>query len=245
MDNLKIPIFITSFYRSDMTRRAIELIKERTTPGTYQLHLYDNASDKSTRDYLYGLLENGTITSLHLDSRNTGCLYNKAVFHAMTESNSEFYIVSDNDIYPPKSSPDWLTQLITLMEKYPYLAFLTPQVPPVQLQMPEVVLDDIVLCRAVGNTFKIVRRKAYPIDKYNQELYKYGDDGLVSEEVRKAGWKIAFCRKLFACHAGQCKNWGYKPEEIEKDPRKAGYGDPFILQIDPDTFEPIDPRFVL
>jgi hypothetical protein len=240
-----IDIYITSFYRADMTRKSIELIKKRTAPGTYQLHIFDNGSDKVTRDYLYNLLENGTIVSLHLDSRNTGCLYNKGVFHAMTETKAKYYIVTDNDIYPPNLSPDWLTQMLGIMEKYPKLAFLTPQAPPAQLTGPEEFRDDVCFCQAVGNALKLVRREAYPFDKYSQALAEYGDDGMLSDVVRKNGWRVAFCRKIFFLHAGQCDNWGYKPEEIAKDPRKIGYGAPLILQTNPETYEPTDPKFVL
>ena len=221
-----IDIFMTSFYRADMTKKTINLLRERTTPGSYQLHVFDNASDRETRNYLYSLLEEGTIASLHLDSRNTGCLYNKAVFHSMTESKSKYYIVTDNDIYPPKLTPDWLSQMVAIMDKYPQIAFLTPQIPPVQLMMPEEIKEDVVFCKAVGNVLKLIRTEAFPTGKYTQQLGAYGDDGMLSDVVRKNGWRVAFCRKIFIFHAGQCENWGYKPEEIAKDPRKIGYGAP-------------------
>jgi hypothetical protein len=163
----------------------------------------------------------------------------------MVESKNDYYVVTDNDIYPPKLTPDWLSQMIAIMEKYYELAFLTPQILPVELMMPEELRDDIVFCGAVGNALKLVRRKAYPVDQYPQKLGAYGDDGMVSEIVRKNGWKVAFCRKIFCLHAGQCINWGYKPEEVAKDPRKKGYGAPFMVQTREDTFEPLDQRFVM
>jgi len=240
-----IDIYITSFYRRHMTQRQIELIRDRTYLGSYRLHLFDNASDKVTRDYLYDLLEKGIITSLHLENRNTGCLYNKAVFHAMTESDSKFYCVTDNDIFPPLLTPDWLTQMKDIMEAHSDLAFLTPQFPPVQLMSPEKICEDIVYCKAVGNAFKMVRRESLSISDYEQSIGSYGDDGLLSEIVIKKGWKVAFCRKIFVLHAGQCYNWGYSPEEVAKDPRKKGYGTPFLVDTKEDTFEPINPIFVI
>jgi hypothetical protein len=240
-----VDIFITSFFRPEMTKKTIDLIRERTTPGNYQLHIFDNASDSNTKGYLFYLLDTGVLTSLHLDSRNTGCLYNKGVFHSMVESTSEFYCVTDNDQYPPKVSPDWLTQMVAIMEKYPDLGFLVPQSAPYQLMMPEEVLEDIVICKAVGNHLKLVRREAFPAGKYAQELYKYSDDSLVCELARKEGWKTAFCRNLFKFDAGQCLNWGYKQNEIDKDPRKVGYGAPFIIDVDENTYKPKDPKFIL
>jgi len=231
---------MTSFYRKQFTEKTVQLIHERTIPGTFQIHIFDNGSDKETRDFLYGLLDTGKIASLHLDSRNTGCLYNKGVFHIMTEVTSKYYIVTDNDIYPPKLDPDWLTQILGIMEEHPELAFLTPQLPPVQLQMPYQKLDDIIYCKAVGNTFKVVRREAFPLEEFKPQLMKFGDDGWVSDAVHKKGWKVAFCKDLFCWHAGQCENWGYtKQEELDKDPRKAGYGAPFIYQPNNElTYEP-------
>jgi hypothetical protein len=240
-----LDIYMTSFFRKDMTQKAIDLLQERTSPGSYQLHIFDNNSDRETRQYLYDLLDNGKIVSLHLDSRNTGCLYNKAVFHAMTESTSKYYMITDNDIFPPALTPDWLSQMIAIMDNHPELAFLTPQFPPVQLMSPLEVMPDIVYCKAVGNAFKLVRRSALSYINYNQTIGSFGDDGLLSELVRAKGWKVAFCRKIFVLHAGQCNNWGYKPEEIHKDPRKQGYGTPYIVPTRDDTFEPTDTRFVL
>lgn len=234
---------MTSFFRKKFTETAVQLIHERTTPDTFDIHVYDNGSDKGTRDFLYSLLEQKKITSLQLDSRNTGCCYNKAVFYAMTETSDKYFCVTDNDVFPPKLSPDWLSQMITIMDNHPELAFLAPQVPPQWLQIPDYkrVHEDIVYCKAVGNTFKLVRRDAFPFSKYPIKIGNFGDDGLVCKLVEDAGYSTAFCRNIFCFHAGQCDNWGYNPEEIELDPRKNGYGKPFIYNIkNQDTYEPCE-----
>jgi hypothetical protein len=159
----------------------------------------------------------------------------------MTENQSPFYVVTDNDVFPPKLSPDWLSQMVAIMEAHPELGLLAPQLPPQWLQEPTQKLDDIVYCTAVGNTLKLVRREAFPLDKYISLLGAYGDDGLVSRQMTEKGWKIAFCRNLFCLHAGQCENWGYSPEQVALDPRKSGYGAPFTYEIKNwDTYEPAD-----
>jgi len=162
----------------------------------------------------------------------------------MTESTSEYYVVTDNDVYPPKLEPDWLSQLIDIMESRPDLAFLAPQLPPQFLQTPEEISGDVVYCKAVGNTLRLTRREAYPFGEYEQLVGQYGDDGKVSELVREKGWKVAFARNVYCYHAGQCVNWGYEPEDIDKDPRKSGYGKPFEYEIEDDIkFIPKDPRW--
>jgi glycosyltransferase involved in cell wall biosynthesis len=242
-----IDIYITSWLRPDFLSKTIDLLTERTTPNSYQLHVFDNASDEETKGLLLSYFNSGLIKSLHLDSRNTGCLYNKAVFHAMTESTSEYYVVTDNDVYPPKIDPDWLSQLIDIMDAHPDLAFLAPQLPPQFLQTPSnEPSGDIRYCEAVGNTLKVCRREAYPFGEYEQLVGKYGDDGKVCELVRKKGWKVAFARKVYCYHAGQCINWGYKHNEIDKDPRKSGYGKPFEYEVEDElTFIPKDPSWRL
>ena len=225
-----------------MTKKVINLIHERTAPGTYAIHVFDNGSDKITQDFLYGLLQQKKIVSLHLDSRNTGCLYNKSIFYMMNEYTDKYFCVTDNDVYPPKLSPDWLSQMITIMDAHPDLAFLAPQVPPQWLQTPDMkkVKDDIVYCKAVGNTFKMVRRSAFPIaDGYINMLGAFGDDGLVCDLAAMRNYKTAFCRNIFCYHAGQCDNWGYTDHEVSLDPRKAGYGPPFKYELaNEETYEP-------
>jgi GT2 family glycosyltransferase len=223
------------------TEEAIKKIHERTEKNSFQIHLFDNGSDPETQDKLYGLLKAGLIISLHLDSRNTGCLYNKLVFQAMTETKDDYYVVTDNDIFPPKLEPSWLTHMIAIMNKYPDIAMLTPQFPPINLMGPLYMNEDVVYCEAVGNALKMVRRSLYP--QYEQKLATYGDDGQLSAIIRNNGYKVAFCRNIFCLHAGQTENWGYKLEEIHKDPRKCNYNAPLIVQVDPNNYMPLNPGY--
>jgi hypothetical protein len=99
--------------------------------------------------------------------------------------------------------------------------------------------DEVVYCGAVGNTLKVVRRKAFPLDQFEPKLGAYGDDGMVSTWMISRGWDVAFCRNIYCWHAGQCHNWGYTDADVAKDPRKAGYGKPFIYEpLDKDTYLP-------
>jgi GT2 family glycosyltransferase len=239
---MPINIYITSFYRIEMTLKTIDLLYERTYPGTFKLHVFDNGSDLNTKRELVKLLESGRIESLHLDNRNTGCLYNKGIFYMMNESTDKYFCVTDNDVYPPKIEPDWLTQMIQIMEDYPEIGMLAPQLPPQGLQQPYRIERDVVRCVAVGNTLKIIRMEAFPKMIFKQELGAYGDDGIVSKMMREHGWDVAFCKNIFCYHAGQCDKWGYTDDQIALDPRKAGYGKPFIYDLaNTDTYEPIPP----
>lgn len=245
MENKPIQIYITSWLRTDFLKKTIKYLIERTTPGTFEINVYDNGSNRETRDILNIYMDSKVINSVIFDNRNTGCTYNKLVFHAMVESSDKYYCVTDNDVYPPKLSPDWLSQMIKIMDKHPEIGMLAPQLPPQGLQMPISISNDIVYAGAVGNTLKLIRRECADkvIKRIDQALGAYGDDGLVSKMMREDGWEVAFCKNIFCYHAGQCTNWGYTPEQIALDPRKAGYGRPFTYDIvNQDTFEP-EPRF--
>jgi glycosyltransferase involved in cell wall biosynthesis len=236
---MPINIYVTSFFRIDMTLKTIDLLYERTYPGTFKLHVFDNGSDNTTKKELIRLLDSGRIESLHLDNRNTGCLYNKGIFYMMNESTDKYFCVTDNDVYPPKIEPDWLSQMITIMDSNSNIGMLAPQLPPQFLQQPFYVGKDIVKCLGIGNTLKIIRKDAFPVKNYQQALGTYGDDGLVSKMMRDDGWDVAFCRNIFCYHAGQCVNWGYTNEQINMDPRKVGYGKPFTYDlVNEETYEP-------
>lgn len=236
-------IYMTSFFRLNMTLKSVKMIHDRTEKGSFSIHIFDNGSDSKTQRELVRLLEDNLITSLHLDSRNTGCLYNKGIFYMMNEHKDEYFVVTDNDIYPPKLDPDWLSQMIKIMDNHQELGMLSPQLPPQRLQMPYEIADDIIYSRAIGNTYKLVRLKAFPIKEYKQCLNTYGDDGLVSQQMYDNGWKVAFCRNIFCFHAGQCRNWGYEENQIHLDPRKKGYSGHFTYEIkDENTYEPLPPH---
>lgn len=232
---MRTPIFITSFHRRHFTERCVREIRERTQPGTYGLHLYDNdcLADADDLHFAVNLLKTGCLKSLTLDSRNTGCLYNKGVFHMMAEVTDEYYVVTDNDVFPPLLSPDWLSRMRAVMDSHSQVGLLAMQLPPQSFQQPTGEYDeDVVYARAVGNTFKMVRRSAFPVDAIQPKLMEFGDDSIVSMQMATRGYKVAFCRDIWCYHAGQCDNWGYRQEEIDKDPRKAGYGEPFIYEFE-------------
>jgi hypothetical protein len=231
-----IDIFITSFFRLKFTLECVTKIQERTK-HPFRLHIWDNGSDPETQEGLVSLLRSGKITSLHLDSRNTKTLYNKAIFNSM--ACSTYYVVSDNDILPPNLKPDcWLSRMVRIMEENQELAMLCPQFPPISHfgATQEGIKKDHVECKWIGNVLKLVRKSAFP--EFPQRLDSFGDDSFISELCTNRGWTVGFCRRIFAKNLGQCENWGYKEEELSQDPRKAGYKAPLIFDSDNETCVP-------
>jgi hypothetical protein len=152
--------------------------------------------------------------------------------------------VTDNDTIPPLLEPeDWLSRMVRLMDENQELAFLTPQYPPISMFGCEQkdIQEHIVYCKHVGNVFKIVRKEMFPHFPQSDK-FSFGDD---SDVCKMSYGKSAFCRRIFAYHAGQCKNWGYQEHELELDPRKKNYKPPMEYDVDPITCVPLNKTLTL
>lgn len=239
-------IYITSWNRPDFTFKTISLIKERTKIPI-SINVFDNGSLIETQKLLFEALNKDYISTLFLSNKNTGTLYNKIIFHAMQEYNDKFYVVTDNDVLPPELDVCWLTQMLTIMQNYPKIGLLALQLPPQVFQVPLGYNNDVVYCKYVGNTFKLVRKEAMNeiIPLLEQKKIVYGDDSLVSNLMYQIGYEVAFTRNIWCLHIGQCKNWGYTQQQVKEDPRKSGYGEPFIYQYNNKTYEPQEQSYKL
>jgi hypothetical protein len=54
-------------------------------------------------------------------------------------------------------------------------------------------------------------------------------------------WKTAFMKDVWCLHH-QPGRWGYDPDQLAQDPRRAGYGPPFTYAFNPVTYVPTDER---
>jgi len=164
----------------------------------------------------------------------------------MVPADTPYYVLNDADYYPPDlKGPCWLERLVTVMDRHKQLGCLAAQLPPQWLQTPSKVFDDYVQCKAVGNSLRVTRRTAWPQGKFEQKLGQFGDDSILCQMMLDDGYITGFARDVYCLHAGQCENWGYQPEEVHKDPRKAGYGKPYVYEYDPVTYEPTEARLRL
>lgn len=237
-----IKICITSWNRVHFLEQVITKINERTKPGSFEIIVYDNASDLETRSYLQNCLQSNLISNVIFDNVNSGCLKPKIVFHSLVGQDEPFYVVSDNDILPPDLTPDWLEQMVTIMENNPDVALLTPQLPPVWLQEPYQRRGNIILAKAVGNTFKMCRRFAIP-EEFKQVTDRYGDDGVLCKLLSGRGWKIAFAADLFCYNLERTiDSYGYTKDQLAADPRKFGYDpDSKKHNYDPEDWKTLKP----
>ena len=219
-----IPIFVQSWHRWEFTRQVIKSIRERTAPGSYRLHVLDNGSDRDTVRGLIETFEASHIDSLHVEGRNTGCLWPKHVFHAMVPQDCEYYVVTDNDFIPCFG---WLEGLTGIMRNSPQLACLTLDYLPRWPLQPMQDRGIYFRTKAVGNTFKLCRRRAVDaaLRDIPQSIGKYSDDGMLSQALDSMGYEVGYAKGLWCFNLENLKdNWGYTAEQVKADPRKAGYG---------------------
>ena len=214
-------ICVTSWHRTDFLYKVLETIAARTHDP--HVIVYDNGSDPQERLQLVEWHRQGFIHDLLLSNRNAGVTLPKRVFHELAKfDGDEFYVVTDNDFLCPVG---WLDSLIDIMRRHPDLGVLAPQYWP---QWPMETGDadnEVVYCRAIGNTFKLVRTEAADPFFRQTHFSPYGDDGALSHNMAKNGWRLGFCRDVWCYNLEQTMpNWGYKNGEERCDPRRAqGY----------------------
>jgi len=112
-----ISIVMTSYLRLNYTEQTIKYLRERTdTP--FRLIVVDNGSDSSTQDMLIRGKKLGLIDDLVLLKENYGIHAAKNIGFSLVHGH-DFYVDTDNDIFVPKLTPDWLTHLYSLMSRNP------------------------------------------------------------------------------------------------------------------------------
>lgn len=233
------PIFLQSWHRPEFTIRAIEAIHERTAREDFRLTVFDNGSGSPLESELIRMYKAGLIDTLHLEGRNTGCLYPKPVFHAMVPDDCNFYVVTDNDFIP---CVGWLPAMLEVMRNNPDIALLTLMYLPVWPMQPMDDRGDYVRTVAVGNTFKLCRRKAVEmvIRDMQQKLGAYGDDGMLCSLLYKTGWEVGYIKNKFCYNLELTSDkWGYTDDQLRQDPRKAGYAEP--KRYTPTNWDTLEP----
>ena len=233
-----IPIFITTWHRPEFLEKCLRDLRE-FTHEPHSITVWDNGSEPSEVESI--LKNKNLFDNLILWKENSGCFFPKLCYHIMVPEQSEFYVVNDADVFPPNLGDNcWLKQLIAEMNLHKDIGILAAQLPPQIFQGPVLVRGNHTICTAVGNTLKVIRRQAVPLDfLVHQKLGQYGDDDSISKAVQKNGYHVAFHQNVWCLHAGQTHNWGYKAEQISGDPRKAGLGPPYEYEYDPRTYEPL------
>ena len=167
---------------------------------------------------------------------------------ALSLAESDYFITSDNDIYVPDLEPDWLTQLVKLMDERPdYGAIsLHPHVligaAPFDPNDPEDV-KEVNMCGAV---MRIMRRDAvWKVGGWTKEedplirADRGHEERTICSRLQQAGWKTGRTTRLRAYHPFG-DNWGY-PKEIS--PEEQGHNPELVDYVKQfDNMEAYDER---
>jgi glycosyltransferase involved in cell wall biosynthesis len=241
-----IDIVMVSYNRRDFTSKSIKYIRERTkTP--YRLIVVDNNSDFETKQMLFNLRINGAIQHLILLEENYGIHMAKNYGLALVRSE-KYYIDTDNDLLCPNLEPDWIQQLIGLMDKYPNFGAISCR--------PQVLIgrgghefdgpDEVVKFNHLGAHLRIMRtdlvRKVGGWEK-NWEANRNHEDKYISTLLQDQGYDVGYAKNVRCWHQFGA-NWGYKNIPIEKHGHNemwppSEHWDTIINKFNPDTFQEI------
>lgn len=204
----RIDIVLTTWMREEFTHYCINALKQNTkTP--YRLIIVDNGSS-SVDQQLY--LEKSDIY-VRLD-KNYGLEHAKWV--GMTFVESELFVSLDNDILVYKYDPDWLSQLIKLMEKYPdYGAIaLRPQVLVGTSLAMFSTSDEVVPFSHVPGYARIMRTKwVNEVGAWKDKRPLRGHEEMwIGAKFAEKGWKMGWSNNLRCWHLfgrEDTDEWGY------------------------------------
>lgn len=240
-----LDIFITAFKRPHMTMETIKYLKERTK-YPFRLFMIHNGENEEA------LIKYADDFFLVIDpSYNVGI--HPAWNIALALAESDYFITTDNDILVPDLEPDWLTQLVELMDSRPDYGAIALQPHKFIGLEPSVYPSDgeVISTPMVGACMRLMRRdavwKAGGWEKWVRQSRNH-EESTICGRLNAAGYKFGYASKMKAFHMFgdevTTDSWGYpkemKPEDhghVLRWPLPSAYG--HRDEYDPKTFEAI------
>jgi len=237
-DQGKTDLVMVSYFRKDLTQKTLErLIEVTKTP--HRLTVVDNGSDDKTKDYLMNMVRFGHIQNLIILDRNYGLEYARNT--ALRHIHSKYCVFFDNDLLAPRLEPDWLSQQIVLMEKYPEYGCLAlrPQVLVGAVEHLEEANEDVIPNNHVGATFMMFPTVLLKEVGWSEDFTNRVADWRLGDILKEKSLKMGWCRNI-RCYHIFGKNWSY-PEGVEHFHREIwppaeNYDN---IKVDPDTLIPL------
>src|SRR3990167_9373927 len=237
-----VDIFITAYLRQYYTEQTIEYLDKRTK-YPYRLFIINNGGNNEVCE------EATKQNKLFLEVRMSYNVGIHAVWNtALSLTESEYFITSDNDIYVPQLDPDWLTQLVKFMDERPdYGAIsLCPHVfigaAAIDPNDPEDVKERN-MCGAVMRIMRTETVRQVGGWEHKMEEGRNHEERTICSRLQSAGYKVGIASRIRAYHLFG-KNWGYPdwftPERQKHTPELATYVTQFDHQeaYDPKTWMP-------
>lgn len=212
-----IDVVITTWGREWMTHNCLDVLFFNTqTP--YRVILVDNGSKGS--DQTSYLAQADIYVKL---DKNYGLEHAKWIGMQFVES--PLFISMDNDILPYKYEPDWLSQLVSLMEEYTDYAAIALR-PQVLVGTSEAMFDSpekVIPFPHVPGYARIMRtdvvRKAGAWD--DKRPLRGHEEMWIGEKLTQMGWKMGWANFVRCYHLwgrGDEDMWGYKNTDSGHNP---------------------------
>lgn len=229
-----IDIFMTTYLRQAFTERTINYLEERTK-HPYRLFIIDNGgNDEVIRE---AIKQNKVFLAVSA-SHNMGI--HAAWNIALSMAESDYFITTDNDIYVPDLDPDWLTQLVKLIDERPdYGAIsLCPHIFIGAAGIDPADPEDVKERNMCGAVMRIMRRDVVAKAGGWEHVIRTGrnhEESTVCSRLQTAGYKVGIASRLRAYHPFGKEtggNWGY-PKEFT--PEMQGHNkelDEYVQQFD-------------
>lgn len=228
--NKPIDIFIATYLRQFYTEKTISYLKERTN-YPYRLIVLDNGGNdevlSKADDVMFLWVKMNHNTGIH-------CLWNVA----LSLAESEYFITSDNDIWVPKLDPDWLTQMVRIMDNHPDYGAISLH-PHVFIGInaidpnSEDFKKDVIERPMVGAVMRLMRTEAVRKTLGWEHVIRTGrnhEERVICSRLQSVGYKVGICPYIRAYHpfgrnypgleGEKSGGWGYP---VEFGPEKQGH----------------------
>lgn len=205
----KLDIILLTCNRCDLSRKTIQGIIDRTrTP--WNLIVIDNASKDNTPEMLKEYANNGYIKKLILlgegETVNIATAYNMGLEFV----ESELFFCMQDDIIVPDLEPDWMQQLIKLLEdnpEYGGIGAKIQRIPNIDWKQEK----DVVDARKSLSAYARVQRKSDVIKMGGFGSRDWDDLAFVGQ-MAKIGKKCGWAKNIWCNHLGyMVDNRGYAP----------------------------------
>lgn len=208
---MRMDIVMVTYNRIDFTRKAISYIFGRTkTP--YRLIVVDNNSVDGTQEMLLELKKQGVIHHLILLEENYGIHMAKNYGLSLVRS-TPYYIDTDNDLLCADLKPDWIQQLVTLMDKHPEYGAIAcrPQVLVGRGGNEFDNVEEVKEFNHVGAHLRIMRTEAVKKSggwEKNWEANRNHEDSFIAAALLSEGYKVGYAKNIRCWHQFGV-NWNY------------------------------------
>lgn len=187
-----VNIGMVTFNRLEFTKQAIDAVV-RFTNFPYVLTVVDNHSEDGTQDYLKELKRQGIIKNLLLLEENVG-IAKASNLAWQQESEAAYYLKHDNDIVIQK--PEWLTNMVAVIDAVPELAALGYNFEPVSYPLETLHGQGIRIkhdANLGGACYLIPKRAEQALGYWCEDYGLYGEeDHDHSVRLRQAGYLNAY-----------------------------------------------------